>query len=237
DRSSPTHATMGTEIDAPLVRKITKHEIVANIYLFMAAGYETTSTALAYTSYVLATHPNEQLKLQEHIDSYFNPDTDDDAPSYETILKMEYLDMFIREVLRMYPIGPTAINRESTEDFHINGIGTIPAGTIVTVDMYTIHFDPDLWGPVDPNVFDPERFATKRHPLAWIPFGIGSRNCVGMRFALLEMKLFLIRLLKVYSIIDCGELTHRSTEELEEAAVIYPKSIIIRLQRRDEHRA
>ncbi|CAF4371160.1 unnamed protein product, partial [Rotaria sp. Silwood2] len=57
-----------------------------------AAGYETTSTALAYTSYVLATHPNEQLKLQEHIDSYFNPDTDDDAPSYETILKMEYLD-------------------------------------------------------------------------------------------------------------------------------------------------
>ncbi|CAF3954626.1 unnamed protein product [Rotaria sp. Silwood1] len=208
------------------------------IYIdIVAAGYETTSTALAYTSYVLATHPNEQLKLQEHIDSYFYPDMDDDIPSYETISKMEYLDMFIREVLRMYPIAPIVINRESTEDFHINGIGTIPAGTIVTVDMYTIHFDPDLWGPVDPNVFYPERFATKRHPLAWIPFGIGSRNCVGMRFALMEMKLFLIRLLRAYSIIYCGEQTRRSAEELEEVIVISPKKIIIRLQRRDKHTA
>ncbi|CAF5054348.1 unnamed protein product, partial [Rotaria sp. Silwood1] len=138
DRSAPIDVTTDTEIEASLVRKITKHEIAGNIYLFMIAGYETTSTALAYATYVLATNPNEQLKLQEHIDSHFNPDTDNDVPSYETISKMEYLDMFIREVLRMYPIVPIAINRQSTEDFHISHIGTIPAGIIVTVDIYSV---------------------------------------------------------------------------------------------------
>ncbi|CAF3078543.1 unnamed protein product [Rotaria sp. Silwood2] len=236
DRSATTDVTTDTEIEAPpLVRKITKHEIAANIYLFMIAGYETTSTALAYACYVLATHPNEQLKLQEHIDSHFNSDTDNDIPSYETISKMEYLDMFIREVLRMYPIVPVAINRQSAEDFHISHFGTIPAGTIISVDMYSIHFDSDLWGPADPNVFYPERFATKRHPLAWIPFGIGPRNCAGMRFALMEMKLVLIRLLKTYSIIDCGKQTHRSIEERDEFIVISPKNVIVRLQSRDKH--
>ncbi|CAF1488168.1 unnamed protein product [Rotaria sordida] len=200
----------------------------------MIAGYETTSTALAYVSYVLATHPDEQLKLQEHIDTYFNPDTDNEIPSYEMISKMDYLDMFIRETLRMYPIIPAVINRQSTKDFQIENIGTIPAGTIVSIDMYTLHFDPDLWGPVDPNTFYPERFATKRHPLAWIPFGIGPRSCVGMRFAMMEMKLVLACLLKTYSIIDCGEQTYQATDQLEETAVISPKNIIIRLQRRDE---
>ncbi|CAF3598019.1 unnamed protein product [Rotaria sp. Silwood1] len=202
---------------------IQSQRVFSSEYCLMAVGYETTSTALAYASYVLATHPNEQLKLQEHIDSHFHPDTDNDIPTYETILKMEYLDMFIREVLRMYPIVPVVINRQSTEDFHISHVGTIPAGTIVTVDIYSVHFDPDLWGPIDPNVFYPERFATKWHPLAWIPFGIGPRNCVGMRFALMEMKLVLILLLKIYSIIDCGEQTQRSTKELDEMVVISPK--------------
>ncbi|CAF1213925.1 unnamed protein product [Rotaria sordida] len=227
DRSAPTDVTTDTEIEAPpLVRKITKHEIAGNIYLFMIAGYETTSTALAYACYVLATNPNEQIKLQEHIDSHFNPDTDNDMLSYETISKMEYLDMFIREVLRMYPIAPIASNRQSVEDFHISHFGTIPAGTIVGIDIYSVHFDSDLWGPVDPNVFYPERFATKRHPLAWIPFGSGPRNCVGMRFALMQMKLVLIRLLKTYSVIECGKQTHRSTEELDEIVTIAPKNVI-----------
>ncbi|UJR30560.1 hypothetical protein I4U23_018089 [Adineta vaga] len=106
-----------TDIEPPLVRKLTKHEIASNVFLFMIAGYETTSTALSYISYVLATHPNEQLKLQHHIDSYFDPENEDQMPSYDTIAQMDYLDMFIRETLRMYPIAPIVINRQSTETF------------------------------------------------------------------------------------------------------------------------
>jgi cytochrome P450 len=199
------------------------------------AGYETTSTALSYISYVLATHPVEQQKLQEHIDVHFDSQTEDDMPSYDTVAQMDYLDMFIRETLRMYPIAPIVVNRQSIEEFHIENIGTIPAGTRIAVDMYTLHFDPDLWGPVDPHTFYPERFETKRHPMAWIPFGAGPRNCVGMRFALMELKMALVRLLKTYSIVSCGDETHKSFEQLKENFVIAPREVIVRLENRQEH--
>ena len=200
--------------------------------LLVLAGYETTSTALSYITYVLATHPDEQLKLQQHIDEHFHPDTLDEMPSYELVSNMDYLDMFIREVLRMYPIAPLVVNRQSTEDFEIKDVATIPAGTRIAVDMYRLHFDSELWGPVDPHEFYPERFATKRHPMAWIPFGAGPRNCVGMRFALIEMKLAVVRLLKTYSIISCGAETNKAVETLKENFVIAPRKLIVRLERR-----
>lgn len=200
----------------------------------MVAGYETTSTTLAYVSYVLASEPDIQQKLQEHIDTHFDPETDDSMPSYDTVMQMDYLDMFIRETLRMYPIAPVVIARQNVEEFHIKNVGTIPAGTAVTMDMYQLHFDPELWGPVDPNVFHPERFATKRHAMAWMPFGAGPRNCVGMRFALTELKLILVRLLKTYSVVNCGEKTRQPFENLKEFIVIKPDEVIVRLQRRDE---
>ena len=199
------------------------------------AGYETTSTALSYITYVLATHPDEQLKLQHHIDEQFHPDTPDEMPSYESVSNMDYLDMFIREVLRMYPIAPFVVNRQSSEAFEIKGVGTVPIGTRIAVDMYRLHFDPELWGPVDPHEFYPERFATKRHPMAWIPFGAGPRNCVGMRFALMELKMTLVCLLKKYSIINCGIETEKPFKQLKEAVVIAPDKVIVRLERRDEH--
>ncbi|CAF1496973.1 unnamed protein product [Rotaria sordida] len=223
-----------TGVEAPRVRKITKYEASANILLFIVAGYETTSTALSYVAYVLATHPEEQRKLQEHIDAHFDPETENIMPTYETVSEMDYFDMFIRETLRMFPIAPTAISRQSNEDFRIKDFGTVPAGTLIAVDMYNLHYNPNLWGPLDPHEFHPERFATNRHPMAWIPFGVGPRNCVGMRFALLEMKMLLVRLLKTYTLIDCGEKTRKPFEQLTEMPVIAPKEAIIRLQRRDE---
>jgi cytochrome P450 len=199
------------------------------------AGYETTSTALAYISYVLSNHSDIQQKLQEHIDANFYPENEHSMPSYETVMQMDYLDMFIRETLRMFPMIPIALTRRNVEDFHLKDIGTIPAGTAFTIDIYKLHFDPELWGPVDPNIFYPERFATKRHPMAWMPFGAGPRNCVGMRFALTELKLILVRFLKIYSIVSCGEQTQKPFENLSEFLVIKPNEVRVRIQRRDDH--
>jgi thromboxane-A synthase len=205
-----------------------------SVYIPVIAGYETTSTALSYATYILATHPEEQHKLQEHIDAHFDPETESTMPTYETVSEMEYLDMFIRETLRMFPIAPFAINRETVEDFPIKDIGVIPAGTVITVDMYNLHYNTDLWGPLNPHEFHPERFTTKRHPMAWIPFGAGPRICMGTRFALLEMKMVLIRLLKTYTLVACGEKTHRPFQQLEEVLVISPKETIVKLQRRNK---
>ena len=75
----------------------------ANLLLFMLAGYETTSTALSYSSHVLATHPSEQEKLYAEITSTFG--TDLILINSDNVQDLEYLDWFVKEVLRYYPIG------------------------------------------------------------------------------------------------------------------------------------
>ena len=86
-------------------------EVVSNVFIFMIAGYETTSTALAYSTYVLATIPHIQDKLIEEIDQHpWNNTTEEEA--YEIATNLSYLDLFIHEVLRMYPITVRGMTRE-----------------------------------------------------------------------------------------------------------------------------
>jgi cytochrome P450 family 13 len=86
-------------------------EILPNIYFFMIAGYETTSTALAYCTYVLATRPDIQDKVVHEIDQH-DWNSKDEEHTYEIVTNLSYLELFIREVLRMYPITFKAIRRE-----------------------------------------------------------------------------------------------------------------------------
>jgi hypothetical protein len=68
---------------------------------------------------------------------------------------------------------------------------------------FHLHYDPELWGPEDPNVFYPSRFSPehKRNPLAFASFGLGPRNCIGMKFAFQEIKFSLVKLLKKYEMV------------------------------------
>lgn len=107
-----------------------------NIFLFMAAGYETTSSALACVTYELARHPEVLYKLQAEIDELplskadDNDDEDDDGlneeakkyPDYDVVAQMPYMDMVISEVLRMYPIANGFVLRRAREDITIQGI-------------------------------------------------------------------------------------------------------------------
>jgi cytochrome P450 family 3 subfamily A len=86
-------------------------ETVGNVFAFMVGGYETTSTALAYSTYVLATIPDIQDKLVEEIDQN-NWDNKNEEDAYEIAANLSYLDLFVREVLRMYPITVKAMTRE-----------------------------------------------------------------------------------------------------------------------------
>ena len=108
--------------------RLTRNEVLSNMIVFMAAGYETTSTALACATYVLARHPEVLEKLQAEIDQL--PLSDDDQsddetkkyPDYDIVAQMPYMDMFVSEVLRMYPIANNAVERGASEDTIVQGI-------------------------------------------------------------------------------------------------------------------
>ncbi|CAF1504190.1 unnamed protein product [Adineta ricciae] len=198
----------------------------------MAAGYETTATTLGYIMYILATHSDEQTKLFQLINEVLtHANNSHHLLDFDTLNNMEYLDWFIKEVLRMYPIGQSLLDRQLyDESYEIKNHGRLKRGTVVVGDMHTIHYDSNLWGPHDPNEFYPERFRDKRHPMAFLAFGQGPRNCVGMRFAFLEIKLVLVHLLKKYTIIECCET--EANFKIIETFVTQPKAVWIKLQQR-----
>lgn len=94
-------------------------EVVMNVFLFMLAGFETTSTFLAYSTYVLAKNPDIQKRLQDEIDTIFQEDNL--AMDYESIADMAYMDLFVREVLRMYRTSGQASTRVCNKSTEICG--------------------------------------------------------------------------------------------------------------------
>lgn len=177
-------------------------ELVAQSIIFIFAGYETTSTSLSFLMYILATHPDIQQKLQEEIDATFPNKA---PPTYDAVTQMEYLDMVLNESLRLFPVAGR-IERTCKKDVEVNGV-FIPKGTVVMVPSFVLHRDSAYWP--EPEEFHPERFSKKNkdsiNPYIYLPFGTGPRNCIGMRFAMMNMKLAVIRVLQNFSFKPCKE--------------------------------
>merc|ERR1712127_576096 len=99
---------------------------------------------------------------------------------------MEYLEKVWCEAQRKWPIG-FVLERKCNQEVTYDGL-TIPVGQQVHINVWNLHHDPEHWS--EPHKFDPEHFSKEakesRHPCAWMPFGMGPRNCVAMRFAILE---------------------------------------------------
>jgi len=97
----------------------------------------------------------------------------------EMISQLKYLDMVIKESLRIYPSVP-GIGRVLSEDVVIDGV-TIPKGTDITIQIHVMHNSKRFWE--DPEVFDPERWSLEnskdKDPFLYIPFSAGNRNCIG----------------------------------------------------------
>ncbi|XP_054465915.1 cytochrome P450 3A27-like [Anoplopoma fimbria] len=181
---------------------LTDNEILSQAMFFIFAGYETSSSTMGFVAFNLATHPHIQKTLQEEIDETFPEKV---QPTYEALMQMEYLDMVLNESMRLYPIA-NRLERMSKSSVDIDGV-TIPKGTVVMVPVYTLHRDPALWP--EPETFKPERFSKENKdsidPYSYLPFGAGPRNCIGMRFALLMMKLALVEILQNFSFVTCKE--------------------------------
>ncbi|CAF1223351.1 unnamed protein product [Adineta ricciae] len=86
---------------------------------------------------------------------------------------------------------------------------------IIYFYVYSIHYNPDLWGLDDSNLFVPERHTVERHPVAFLAFDVGPRACIEMRFALMEIKMALVHLLQNYTILPGLQIKHGFAIQLE----------------------
>ncbi|XP_038676066.1 cytochrome P450 3A21-like [Scyliorhinus canicula] len=203
-------------------KALTDSEILAQALTFIAAGYDTSSSTLSFAAYHLAMHPDVQKKLQQEIDEAFPNKA---PPTYDGVMQLEYMEMVISETLRLFPAAPR-IDRVCKKDVQLNGI-TVPKGTVVMVPAYVLHRDPEYWP--EPEEFRPERFSKEnresRDPCIFLPFGMGPRNCIGMRFAQLSIKMALASLLQHLTLTPCEETP--IPLELDVNGFMQPKKPII----------
>lgn len=191
--------------DASEVGKLTILEIAAQAYVFFLAGFETSSTALTYVFYELAQKKNLAIQEKARREIKTVLEKHNGQLTYEALAEMHYLEQIINESLRKYPPAINLI-RMATEDYQFGETKyTIPKGTRVFIPVYGIHHDPDIYE--DPEEFIPERFAPdevkKRPACSFLPFGDGPRNCIGLRFGVLQAKIGLMMLLKNFKFSTC----------------------------------
>nr|XP_026690466.1 cytochrome P450 3A25-like isoform X2 [Ciona intestinalis] len=200
---------------------LTQLEITSNSVLMVLAGYDTSANALTLLAYNLATHKHVQKKVQEEIDKMLEKYG---SLTYEALNSMKYLGMCLNETLRLYP--PIAVNsRIPNRDITINGV-FLPKGIQVIVPVYGMSRDEEIWE--EPLKFKPERMEDMRSVDSMIfqPFGGGPRGCIGMRFAVLEIKLAIAKILQDFNL-DVCENTPKPPVQLEfKSTTLKPKGDI-----------
>ncbi|XP_069680211.1 cytochrome P450 4C1-like [Periplaneta americana] len=178
--------------------KLTDEEIQEEVDTFMFGGHDTVAAAINASLHLLGLHPEIQDRVYEELKGIFK-DTDH-SPTLKDLKNMKYLHMVIKEAMRLYPSVPI-VGRMLTQDLQL-GSHTVPAGVTACVAINVIHRDPDIFP--NPTQFDPDNFlperVVNRHPYAYIPFSAGPRNCIGQKFAMLEVKMVLSSILRRYEV-------------------------------------
>ncbi|XP_028133915.2 cytochrome P450 9e2 [Diabrotica virgifera virgifera] len=200
------YATVEEHLKTEIKTDITNEDIVAQALVFFFAGFDSSSNLMSFMGYELCANPDIQDRLREEIKETL--ENCNEKLTYEALVDMKYMDMVVTETLRKWPAMP-AMDRICTKPYTIEPVlpeekpvQLIP-GDIVTLPIYSIHHDPELFP--DPETFDPERFSEENKadlkPYSYMPFGLGPRNCIGSRFALLETKILFFYILKYFKIV------------------------------------
>ncbi|KAM8711187.1 hypothetical protein ACLKA7_000339 [Drosophila subpalustris] len=177
------------------------HEgICEEVDTLMFGGFDTTSMCLIFGLMSLSLHADIQERCyQEIIDN-----TDDDLSTLDSnqLAKFKYLECVIKETIRMYPSVPV-MGREATSETEFpNGL-ILPVGTQIVMHVFELHRNPKHWDA--PDAFDPDRFLPEnhnnRHTFAYVPFSAGQRNCIGQKYAMLEIKTLLIHIIRHFKIL------------------------------------
>ena len=172
----------------------TDQEIVDHMIFLMMAAHDTTTSTLTSMTYALAKNPEWQERLYQEVQSL-----EIDQLNYENLDKMVETEWVMKEALRMYPPLST-LPKFSLKEFEYDG-RLIPAGAMVITYPIHTHYMDEYWDK--PTTFDPLRFSEerseqKRHASSWIPYSGGAHMCIGLHFAVMQIKLVMFDMLKRY---------------------------------------
>jgi cytochrome P450 len=166
---------------------LSDEELHDELMTLLIAGHETTATALTWALYWLHRDPQIHEKLRAELNDL------GDAADPMTVSRLPYLTAVCNETLRIYPVGMITFPRQVAQPITLMDYD-IPVGTLLLGSIYLLHWRPDLYP--NPQDFRPERFLERQFsPYEFMPFGGGSRRCVGAALAQLEMKLVLSTIL------------------------------------------
>ena len=172
---------------------MTNEELRDELMTLLFAGHETTATALAWAFYWIHRLPSVRQKLLQELDSL------GENPDPMTIFRLPYLSAVCQETLRIYPVAMLTFAREVLTPVELMGHQLEP-GTAVFASIYLTHRREDLYP--EPLQFKPERFLERQFsPYEYLPFGGGSRRCIGLALAQLEMKLVLATILRDFDLV------------------------------------
>lgn len=212
-------------------KSLTEEEIMAQGWVFFIAGYETTATTLTFCSYELALHPEVQDRLYEEVQSAVDSDGE---ISYETLSKLPFLDAVLSETLRMYPPVIRLERRAIIGNYKLGDTGLVlKKDQEVEIPVYAIHHSEQFYE--NPDKFIPERFLpenrAKIQPYTYLPFGAGPRNCIGMRFALMEAKLGIAQIVRRFRFFRTPE-TAVPLEFRPFFRLTSPKEVLVGIEKR-----
>lgn len=193
---SQASAETGTDIVSVALESgaFTEEELVDQMMTFLAAGHETTSTALQWSVYALCKHPDVQTRLREEVRTHLPPISPEhpEPLSAATLDSLPYLNAFCNEVFRFHPSVPGTV-RDAAKDTTLLGY-PIPKGTRILVSPEVINHSKELWGP-DADQFNVERWlgpgrantggASSNY--SFLTFLHGPRSCIGQGFAKAEL--------------------------------------------------
>lgn len=176
---------------------LTDAEIRDEAATLFVAGHDTTSAALAWFWYVLAQHPAVEERVLREVDAVLG----DRPPTAHDVPRLRYLDMVVKESMRLYPAAGFLFGREALEDVELGGC-TLRRGSWVFISPFVVHRDARNYP--NPEVFDPERFSPARidsiPAYAYIPFGGGPRICIGNSLATTQIILLAATVLQRFRV-------------------------------------
>ncbi|KAL7042776.1 hypothetical protein ACKWTF_001272 [Chironomus riparius] len=174
-------------------KPLTNEDIQEEVDTFTFAGHDTTTNAICFTLYMIAKHPEVQEKLNKEIQEVLG----DEELTFKSLNEFKYLELVVKETLRLYPPAPI-ISRRFFEEVDI-GDFVAPGNANYNLILFTAFRNPEVFK--NPDEFIPERFLKDMPAFAFIPFSAGQRNCIGQKFAMTSIKTNIINILRQFTVV------------------------------------